>query len=70
MFLDNEIDAINYIILGIDHYNVLQYDGNSFNKKISGALKISINSQKTMGMMSCHQIFIQTNLIVCLMWCE
>lgn len=34
MFLDNEIDAINYILLGLDHYNVLQYDGNSFNKKI------------------------------------
>lgn len=34
MFLDNEGDAINYILHGLDHYNVLQYDGNSFNKKI------------------------------------
>ena len=34
MFLDNEVDAINYILHGLDHYNVLQYDGNSFNKKI------------------------------------
>lgn len=34
MFLDNEIDAVNYIMHGLDHYNVLQYDGNSFNKKI------------------------------------
>lgn len=34
MFLDNEGDTINYILHGLDHYNVLQYDGNSFNKKI------------------------------------
>lgn len=34
MFLDNEIDAINCILKGLDQYNILQYDGNSFNKKI------------------------------------
>lgn len=33
MFLDNEVDVINYILHGLDHYNVLRYDGNSFNKK-------------------------------------
>lgn len=25
MFLDNEIDVINYIMIGLDHYNILQY---------------------------------------------
>ena len=39
MFLDNEIDVINYIILGLDHYNVLLYDGNSFNKMIFRYIK-------------------------------
>lgn len=34
MFLDNEIDAINYILTGLNHYNVMLYNGNSFSKKI------------------------------------
>ena len=34
MFLDDEIDAINDIMHGLGYYNILQYDGNSFNKKI------------------------------------
>lgn len=39
MFLDDEIDAINFIMSGLDHYNVLQYNGNSFNKKILRCIK-------------------------------
>lgn len=67
MFLDNEVDAINYILHGLDHYNVLQYDGNSFNKKILGAFKILISLQKTTVTMLYHQISIQTSSVVCLM---
>ena len=61
MFLDNEGNAINYILHGLDHYNVLQYDGNSFNKKIL------ISSLKTTVTMLCRQITIQTSSVVCLM---
>lgn len=39
MFLDDETDAINFIMSGLDHYNVLQYNGNSFNKKIFRCIK-------------------------------
>lgn len=39
MFWDNEMDVINSIRFGLDHYNVLQYDGNSFNKKIFRYIK-------------------------------
>lgn len=34
MFLDNEIDALKYIQNGFDIWNILLYNGNSFNKKI------------------------------------
>lgn len=39
MFLDNEIDVINYILDGLNHFNVLLYNGNSFNKKIFRYIK-------------------------------
>lgn len=39
MFLDDETDAINFIMSGLDHYNVLKYNGNSFNKKIFRCVK-------------------------------
>ena len=34
MFLDNEINIINSILDGLDDFNVLQYNSNSFTKKI------------------------------------
>ena len=45
MFLDNEIDAINCIMISLDHYNILQYDGNSF-KNSGGNSRLLVSEMK------------------------